>query len=323
MRWKKPIKISASSDPSKAVPITLLLSPSDNEYITMIQSYVKDAAEKAGYRINILDSKNSSEIQLEQVKSARNTGEKAIIIDLVDPYDAKAIIDAAGNMKVVFLLRAPADMSLLNKNAVLVSSDEEIAGKLQGDFLSNYFKQRNKNSIKYILLKGPLNVAITQQRTDAALQALADNGIQATPAAEPIVANFQRNEAQYKIYPILASGVKFDTIISNNDAMALGAIDAMEALRMDPSKIPIVGVDATYSAFRALRDGNLAMTVFQNAKAQSETAVTAVTNMLNGNPINKGTSYSVSPNNPYVIYIPFEPVTMSNIPEDLEYTAPI
>jgi ABC-type sugar transport system substrate-binding protein len=61
------------------------------------------------------------------------------------------------------------------------------------------------------------------------------------------------------------------------------------------------------------------MTVFQDAVAQASVAIAAMTNMLNGEPIDKGTGYTVSADNPYSIYIPFEPVTINNIPSNLEY----
>ena len=101
--------------------------------------------------------------------------------------------------------------------------------------------------------------------------------------------------------------------------MALGAIEAMESLNMDPSKKVIVGINSTEPAIRAILDGKMAMTVFQNARAQGTTAVKAIINMLNGKPIAQGTGYQVAPENPYVIWIPFEVVTRFSVPKDLYF----
>lgn len=323
MRWKKTIGLFAARNSSYTNdPITLLLYRSDDEYISMLGSEVQAAAQKAGYKLKILDSKNSTGLQLAQVKAAHNNGEKAIIINLVDPYDAPDILKAAEDTKVIFINRIPSDMSILNKNAIYVGSDNTVAGKFQGEWLAIYFKNKRQDNIKYILLEGTPGLPTTEMRTEGALKALADGGITATPATLPVVANFQRDEALYKIFPLLLSDIEFDTIISNNDAMALGAIEAIEYIGMDPSETPIVGVDATYPAFQALRDGTLAMTVFQDAKAQAETSITSLTNMLKDEPIDKGTGYTISPDNPYAIYIPFEPVTLKHIPQNLQYTTP-
>lgn len=42
------------------------------------------------------------------------------------------------------------------------------------------------------------------------------------------------------ISPLLKT-TKYDCIISNNDAMALGAVEAMQQQGLDPKSVPIVG----------------------------------------------------------------------------------
>lgn len=299
--------------------VKVIIYSSENEYISQLQFFIKEAAEKAGFEIILRDAKNSELLQLVQVKRAQERGEESIIVNLVSSYSAPQILEAAGNMKMVMVTTPPANMNILNQNAIYVGSEETTAGVMQGEWLSSYFKERGITKIRYILLQGPLKMATTTMRTDAVLQTLSQNGIIAIPAAPPINASYVRREAMSKMLQILRSDVKFDTIISNNDSMALGAIEAMESLNMDPSKKVIVGVDAIEPALQAVLDGKMAMTVFQNAKAQGSTAVTALINMLNGNPISQGTGHQVSKDNPYVIWIPFELVTRQHIPKDLYF----
>ena len=253
------------------------------------------------------------------MENALRTGEKAIIIFLVNNDTAPELLRAAYNMKVVFVDRVPTDLSILNPNAVLVGSDDRISGKLQGIWLANYFKERGKNEIRYIMLAGTPTVLSAKQHTEGALQALADSGIKAIEATPIIVANYDRKQAMTKILPVLKSGINFDAIIASNDDMALGAIEAMESLNLDPAKKVIIGINSTEPGIRAILSGKMTMTVFQNAKAQASTAVKVFINMLNGNPIDQGTGYQVSPDNPYVIWIPFEIVTRYHIPENLYY----
>lgn len=291
----------------------------EDEFISKLESHISEAAQRENLGLAVHDSKNSPALQLLQVENARNRGEKGIIINLVTPDSAPQILKAAQNMKVVLVNRAPADMSLLNTNTVYVGSDEAVAGRLQGEWLANYLKERGKNEVRYILLEGQPHALSARQRTEAVLKALEDNGIRAISVTPPIVANYDRHEAMTKILPILRSGVNFDAIISNNDAMALGAIEAFEYLNMDPSKKIILGIDATEPAIRALLEGKLDMTVFQNARAQGDVAVAALINMINGNPPTQGTNYQPTPDNPHVIWIPFELVTRQQIPRDLHF----
>lgn len=50
--------------------------------------------------------------------------------------------------------------------------------------------------------------------------------------------------------------------------MALGLIEALKAGGVDLSKVPVVGIDATDMACRSVKNGEMAMTVFQDAAGQ-------------------------------------------------------
>lgn len=316
-----PSKIPVFAEPSEsdlATPIFLSYNSKD-EYISRLESALEDASRNAGYQLAVLDAQNYVNLQLAQVAGASRRNEPAILINLVDPSTASRVLEAAGNMKVVFLNRAPSDLSVLNENAVYIGPDERMAGQLQGEWLADYFTQKNKTEIKYILLKGPENLSSTTQRTEAVLQALSDRGIHAVEATAPIVANYDRQEAFEKLLPVLSPGLSFDAIISNNDAMALGAIEALEFLDIDPKSTVIVGIDATQPAIQALREGKLSMTAFQDAEAQSKAAITAISNMFDGKPFYEGIGYPVSKENPYMITIPFELVTPRHIPQNLYF----
>ncbi|WMJ83447.1 sugar ABC transporter substrate-binding protein [Oscillospiraceae bacterium LTW-04] len=298
--------------------ISLAYKPED-EVIVKVEEDLKEAAKNAGYDLTILYSNNSADIQLEQVREARKRGYKGIIVNLVTPQSAPAILEAAGDMKVVFIAHVPDDMSILNENAIYIGADQEAAGRLQGEWLANYFKIRGKDEIRYILLKGEEILYLTEERTQSALQALADNGIKAIPAVPPIIADYERTEATSKLLPILRSGVKFDAIISNDDTMALGAIEALEKLNMDPSKTVIVGLDATEPGVRALLEGKIAMTVYLNRKERAVATIKALDNMIAGKPFDQGMESLVSKDNPYAIIYPYEPVTRYHIPSDFYF----
>ncbi|MCI1931305.1 MAG: substrate-binding domain-containing protein, partial [Clostridia bacterium] len=155
MIWKKTVKRPIirilQNNFSDDKHTTLLIYRSGDEYITSMALAVKEAAKHAGYDLKILDSKNSAGVQLNQVKAASENGGNSIIVNLVDPYDAPNILEAAGDMKVIFINRIPSDMSLLNENAIYVGSDNNVAGRMQGEWLVDYFNFKRKNDIKYIL----------------------------------------------------------------------------------------------------------------------------------------------------------------------------
>jgi len=302
----------ATSSSGSGKAITLVLSQRD-EWLSSLDTAAQSAAKDAGYTMTSQDALSDSSKQIQYVSTAASAGEEAVIVNLVDPNVAGDIIEAAGDMKVVFVNRPPEDMSLLNESAIYVGSDEMTSGYYQGEWLAEHFKEQGKTEIKYILLNGILGQVSTTNRTASVLQALEDNGITATEASAPLACDYDRAEAMTQITPLLSSGVEFDCIISNNDAMAIGAIEAMENAGKDPSSIPIVGIDATADGVQAVKDGKMAMTVFQNAVGQGSGAMQVAANMVAGNDIAEGTGYEVDDENQYVIWVPFEPVTPENV----------
>lgn len=292
--------------------ITFVLSQRD-EWLSTLVDAAEAAAKEQGYNMNTVDCVSDPSKAIQFVQTANNAGEEVVIVNLVDPAQANVILESAGNMKVVFVNRTPDDMGLLNENAIYVGSNEMTSGAFQGEALAKFFKDKGQTEIKYILLNGILGQTSTTNRTASVLQALADNGITAVEASAPLVCDYDRATAMDQISPLLTSNTEFDCIISNNDAMALGAIEAMKAISMDPSSVPIVGIDCTADGAAAVASGEMYMTVFQNAKGQGSGAMQAAINLLNGAPINEGTGFEIDSENPYIVWVPFEPVDSSNV----------
>lgn len=291
--------------------MTLIMSLRD-EFLSALETGAKNAASEVGVNLATQDAQNDTSKLIQYIESARNAGDDAVLVNLVDAETAQQCIDAAGDMKVVFVNRAPADTSILNENAAFVGSDEMTSGGYQGDFLAEYFTAQGKTDVKYLMLQGTLGLVHTEQRSASVIQRMKDGGLNPIEAAAPLVADYDRANAMDMISPLLST-TEFDCIIANNDAMALGAVEAMKAQGMDPTSIPIVGIDATVDGIQAIKDGTLAMTVFQDPNGQGMGAVMAAKNMIEGNPINQGTDYEVDDENANIVWVPFEPVTPDNV----------
>ena len=128
-----------------------------------------------------------------------------------------------------------------------------------------------------------------------------------------ISADYDRAKAQQGVESFLETGKEFDCIISNNDAMALGAIKALENKGIDPASIPIVGIDATADAVEAIQNGTMSMSVFQSAAGQAEAAIRIAKNLIDGKPAGEGTGCTVSDECDSLFYVPFEKVTSENV----------
>jgi methyl-galactoside transport system substrate-binding protein len=73
-------------------------------------------------------------------------------------------------------------------------------------------------------------------------------------------------------------GNQIDFVVSNNDGMAMGCLQASNY----PTGVPIFGYDANADAIEAIRDGKLSGTVAQNVDAQAIGILQVVRNLLDG-----------------------------------------
>ena len=290
--------------------ITLIMSQRD-EFLSSLEAGAKKAAAELGVNLVTQDANQDESKQIQYVQAAAADGQKAVIVNPINPSACQSIIDAAGDMKVVFVNRVPDDTSILNENAVYVGSDEHTSGKFQGDFLAKYFKDKGQTDIKYILLRGIEGQTSTTLRSESVLQALADNGINATETYAKSCL-YDRTEALNQMGNILADASKeFDCIICNNDSMALGAIEACTQAGRTID-FPIVGIDATADGRQAIKDGTLAMSVFQDPNGQGGGAVAAALNLINGDALNANTNFEVDETG-FILWVPFEEVTPDNV----------
>lgn len=291
--------------------ITLIMAQRD-EWLSEMEAGAKSNCPD-GITLETQDAQSDAAKQLQYIEAARNAGAAAIIINLVDPETAAQMKEAAGDVPVVFVNRYPADDSVLGDKCIYVGSDESTSGKFQGEWLAKYFKDQGKTDIKYVLLNGIIGQTSTTRRTESVLKALKDNGINATEATAPLACDYDRAKAMEKFSPLIGT-VEYDCIISNNDAMALGAIEGIEQKGKNPAEKPIVGIDASKDGRQAVKDGKLAMSVFQDPVGQGKGAIVAAANMVDGKDIAEGSGYEKDTTG-HVLWVPFEPVTKENVAE--------
>jgi len=115
--------------------------------------------------------------------------------------------------------------------------------------------------------------------------------------------NWKRERGKTIMENWLASGQEINGVASNNDEMALGALQAIKAAGK-LGKIPVGGTDASNDALKSMDRGELNNTVFQDPVGQGEEAVNAAYLMVKKEP------------NPKVvdgkIWIPYQSVTKEN-----------
>lgn len=304
---------TGGSSDSEAVELTLVMALRDEWLSELEKAAMKAAEDIGGINLTTQDANNDVSKQLQYIETARNAGSAAIIVNMVDPSTAAQCVEAAGDVPVVFVNRFPTDTSVLNEKVVYVGSDEMTSGAFQAEWLAQWAKDNGKSEVKYVMLNGTLGQTSTTNRTLSFEQGMADAGITATLVGEALACDFDRAKAMDKFTPMIGTS-EFDAVVSNNDAMALGVVEALESKGVDPASLPIIGIDASADGRAAIKEGKLAMSVFQDPAGQGKGALYAALNLANGNDIAQDSGYEKDETG-FILWVPFEPVTAENVAE--------
>lgn len=269
-----------------------------DQFISNLEKGILKAAEGKA-TVDSQEANNDTQKQQEQVRTFALKNYNALIVNLVDTSTAETVISEAGEIPIIFINRRPDDSLLKEGKYAYVGSQEWDAGKMQAEFLAKFFEGRTE-PIKYVLFMGQLGLENTQQRTESVKKELENAGFTLEKVFEDTAA-WDRATAMDKMQTLIGTGAAFDCVICNNDEMALGAIEAMKAANIDLSKIPVVGIDATAMACESIKNGEMAMSAYQNATAQGELAIEFAIKAAAGQLTDT------------LGWVPFEPVTAENV----------
>ena len=250
--------------------------------ISNIENITKEKRSEGSYSItlNVEDAKSNQYNQNEQVDMFIDQGYDVMCINLVDRRSAATIINKAknANIPVNFFNREPVeeDMNMWNK-VYYVGAQAEQSGMMQGDIVIEKYKNNpsdvDKNGdgkIQYVMLEGEQGHQDASIRTEYSIKRLVDNGIKVEKLGSE-VANWSRTEASEKVARWIEKyNDKVELIISNNDDMALGAIDVLNKSKIKNNMPLIVGVDGIKDALKAIDNGEMTGTVISDAYKQGK-----------------------------------------------------
>lgn len=229
--------------------------------------------------LNLVDAKGSQATQNDQVDRFLALSYDIICINIVDRTSASILIDKAKakDIPILFFNREPVQEDLDRwEGAYYVGSQAALAGQLQGEMVADAWQaadpdlDRNGDGIlQYVMLEGEPGHQDALLRSEYSVRALESRGI-STERLATESANWSRGQAASQMTQWLAQfGGEIELILSNNDDMALGAIDAYRDAGLLEDLPCIVGVDATPAALTALAEGQLLGTVLNDAQGQA------------------------------------------------------
>jgi inositol transport system substrate-binding protein len=274
----------------------------------MAKGMTDHAAKLPGVKLQLEDAKNDVANQLSQIQNFIASGVDAIVVNPVDTSATQAMTDAAAkaNIPLIFVNRQPINIDTLPEKQAFVASNEVDSGTLETKEMCRILKEKGKGKgANIVVLVGELSNQAAVQRTKDVHDVIATPDCNFMKIVEEQTGGWKRDAGQDIVTNWISKGVKFDAIVANNDDMALGAINALKKNGISTKDIPVGGVDATQEALKAMQDGDLAVTVFQDAVGQGAGSLDTALKILGGAKVEKK------------VYIPFQLVTPANIKDYL------
>lgn len=275
---------------------------------------VRYLTEDLGFKeenITVTDGKNDQAEQTNQINNFITAGVDVMILNLVQSSSAPQVTDLCNEagIPVVYINRQPdeaeSDRWVADGiKATYVGADARQSGTFQGEEIletANGGDINGDGKVSYIMVQGDPENIDAQYRTEYSVKALTDAGVE---VEELLIqrGDWDQAKAQQIVQDALAQyGDQIEVVFCNNDAMALGALQSIQAAgRVVNEDIYLVGVDALTDALQNIQDGNMTGTVFNDHIGQAQEAVAEAVKFLKGEevePINMVDYVKATPEN--------------------------
>lgn len=269
----------------------------EDNFMTLFRNELYDYLVKQGFpgeNIIIADSGNSQDVQYGQIDDFIADGVNALIINLVEGSAAPYVTDKAveADIPLIYINREPDDVEEQrwadnDWDVTYVGCEARQAGTFQGELIVDMgFEQADLNGdgiLQYVMVEGNTETIDARYRTEYSVKAIENAGIEVECLADEAADWNQEPARQIMERALEEYGADIEVVFCNNDAMALGALQAIEAAgRTVGEDIFLVGVDALAAALENILDGKMTGTVFNDHISQAHNAANAAINYVNG-----------------------------------------
>jgi methyl-galactoside transport system substrate-binding protein len=295
---------------ANSLRISAFFYDENDTFIKELRGYLKQGLENGNYNYDFYFAQKSQATQNTQITAEIESKKNSLLlINSVDRLADSTLIQKAKNydLPIIFFNREPLDSDLANETKFFyVGSNPQTEGLLQAEMAASLFGDPHNLNPKYdkngdqkieiVLLKGEQGHQDMENRSKFCIQGLKDKGYTLDILTTEFC-NWSRTQAyetMSTIYPTY--GESIELLFSNNDDMALGAIDYFKDKEIFKTSVndvteqpfPVIGVDGTTVALDAIKNHLLYGTI-KNDSYQQASAILTLANYIVGNKTIDGT----------------------------------
>ena len=253
----------------------LSLSTLNNPFFVSVQDGAQAEADLLGITLIVTDAQNALDKQIADIEDLIQKKVDALLVNATDSAGIATVVKKANDAGIpVFAIDRAIDTSTGASVVAQIASDNVFGGRLQARFLADALG----GSGNIVELEGIPGSSAAIDRKAGLEDELAKvaSGIKIIADQE---AGFDQAKGLEVMQNILqANPGQIDAVVTANDSMALGAIQAIQqagATRPDGSRIIVVGFDSIDQALTQIGAGNMDATIAQQPDLMGKLGVSA------------------------------------------------
>jgi ribose transport system substrate-binding protein len=254
--------------------IAVVISTMNNPWFVVLAETARDRARDLGYEAIIFDSQNDPAKEAAHYDNIIASGYEAILFNPTDADGSIANVRRAKDAGIpVFCM----DREI---NATDAAVSQIISDNYSGAVaIGQYFVRQVGQSGKYAELLGLVGDNNTWNRSKG-FHSVIDRFPELEMVAQ-LSADFDRAKAFDVLESILQANPDINAVFAGNDAMAMGAYQALVAAGKDDD-VKVFGFDGAEDVVNLIAEGKIAATGMQFPKVMAQTAAESADRYING-----------------------------------------
>ena len=270
----------APAEPSGdgTLKIALLMGHVNNEFMQGISQYVVEAGEAAGAEVTVFSADSDTATQVSQLETAVNQGYDGILVDAVA---AEGLI--------------PAFQYAEDAGVPIIAFHDNLTEGVATSFIGVNFNQggmiKMEQAAKDIDYAG--DIAIMNGEMGSSAQLTIRGGYDPILEMYPDInivfedtGHWVAESAADLMDTWLASGKKLDSVVCNNDGMAVGVVNTLKAAGLEGT-INVYGLDAQTEMLKFISEGIANATILTDSKTEAYTGIDTILKLIRGETVPK------------------------------------
>jgi len=244
--------------------VAIIVSTLNNPWFVFLAENAAAKAKELGYETKIFDSQNNTALETDHFENAIASGYNAILFNPTDANGSIANVLKAKEVGVpVFCMDREVNSTEAATSQILSDSYSGCVA------LGKYFVQQLNKNGKYVELLGLVGDNNTWNRSKG-FHEVVDNYPGLKMVAQQS-ADFDRNKGMEVLESILQAHGDISAVFCGNDAMAMGAYQALVSAGKEKN-VKVFGFDGAEDVINAIAEGKITATGMQFPKVMAYTA---------------------------------------------------